>query len=183
MRDCHCQLCGRLPATDPLSAAVVQKGWTVVTVPDEGPRPAYAYTVGLWHSFSHAEASVFGREEKEMIRWLDTVGGHVAAGRVLHPVSGERPQAPGGSGERPETPGGGPGGAVMGPAEVFPRPALASWHRHLFGTALDFYRGQPVPMLQLVWSDQHGVLPWEPGCAEGCLAAQPRLWDLSLIHI
>ncbi len=32
-------------------------------------------------------------------------------------------------------------------------------------------------MLQLVWPDDDGVLPWEPGCAEDCLGAQPWLWD------
>jgi hypothetical protein len=160
VRDCHCQLCGRLPATDTLSAAVARRGWTVVSVPDDGPRDgvgAYAYTVGLWHSFAHAEASVFGRDELEMVRWLDTVGGQVESGRVLHPDR--------------------QGDDVLGPVEVFPRPALASWHRHLFGAAMAFYRGQPVPMLQLVWPDERGVLPWEPDCAEGCRAVQPWLWD------
>ena len=126
-------------------------------MPAGDQRPAYAFTVGLWHSFSHAEVAVFGRDEGEMVRWLDTVGGEVEAGRVLHP-------------DRQSD-------DVLGSQEVFPRPALASWHRHVFGPALAFYRGQPVPMLQLVWADRAGVLPWEPGCAEDCLAAQPWLWD------
>ena len=136
-------------------------------MPDDSGRPAYAFTVGLWHSFAHAEASVFGRDEREMIRWLDTVGGEVEAGRVLRPQSGGHPRAPGD--RQPDD--------VLGPVEVFPRPVLASWHRHLFGPALAFYRGQPVPMLQLVWPDERGILPWEPGCAEECVGAQPWLWD------
>ena len=129
----------------------------MVSVPAEGRRPAYAFTVGLWHSFAHAEASVFGRDEAEMARWLDTVGGEVEAGRVLNPDR--------------------QGDDVLASVEVFPRPALASWHRHLFGPALAFYRGQPVPMLQLVWPDEHGALPWEAGCTPSCVAAQPWLWD------
>jgi uncharacterized protein DUF4262 len=157
VRECHCQLCGQLPATDPLAGHVARRGWGVVSVPPEGRRPAYAFTVGLWHSFSHAEASVFGRDEDEMARWLDIVGREVKTGRVLLPDR--------------------LGDDVVGTVEVFPRPALASWHRHLFGAALAFYRGQPVPMLQLVWPDRQGVLPWEPGCADECLSAQPRLWD------
>jgi hypothetical protein len=155
-------LCGRLPAVDPLAGHVARRGWSVVSVPAEGRRPAYAFTVGLWHSFAHAEASVFGRDEREMVRWLDTVGGEVEAGRVLHPDRQADDVLAGVAGEG---------------AEVFPRPALASWHRHLFGPALAFYRGQPVPMLQLVWPDDRGVLPWEPGCGADCLAAQPWLWD------
>jgi hypothetical protein len=145
------------PATDPLAADVARRGWAVVSVPAEGPRPAYAFTVGLWHSFAHAEASLFGREEQEMVRWLDIVAGEVKTGRVLLPDR--------------------LGDDVVGEVEVFPRPALASWHRHLFSAALAFYRGEPVPMLQLVWADPDGVLPWESGCAEDCLAVQPRLWD------
>jgi hypothetical protein len=157
VRECHCQLCGPLPATDPLAGHVARRGWGVVSVPAEGRRPAFAFTVGLWHSFSHAEASVFGRDEDEMAGWLNTVGRAVKGGRVLLPDR--------------------LGDDVLGAMEVFPRPALASWHRHLFGAALAFYRGQPVPMLQLVWPDLDGILPWEPGCDDECLAAQPRLWD------
>jgi hypothetical protein len=157
VRECHCQLCGRLPATDPLAGTVARRGWGVVSVPPEGRRPAYAFTVGLWHSFAHAEASVFGRDEDDMVDWLDTVAAAVQAGRVVHPDR--------------------QGDDILGSAEVFPRPALASWHRHLFATALSFYRGQPVPMLQLVWPDEAGVLPWEDGCAADCVGAQPWLWD------
>src|SRR5207237_3193659 len=73
VRECHCQLCGPMPATDPLAAHVARPGWSVVSAPAEGPRPAYAFTVGLWHSFAHAEASLFGRDEDEMVRWLDVV--------------------------------------------------------------------------------------------------------------
>jgi hypothetical protein len=157
VRECHCLLCGCLPSAHGLVGRVARRGWSVESVPPEGRRPAYAYTVGLWHSFSHAEVSVFGRDEAEMARWLERVAGEVEAGRMLHPDR----QAD----------------DVLGSHEVFPRPALASWHRHLFGPALAFYRGQPVPMLQLVWADRAGVLPWEPGCAEDCLGAQPWLWD------
>jgi Domain of unknown function (DUF4262) len=157
VRECHCQLCGPMPATDPLAAGVARRGWSVVSVPGEGPRPAYAFTVGLWHSFSHAEAAVFGRDEDEMVDWLNTVGRAVKRGRVLLPDR--------------------LGDDVLGEVEIFPRPALASWHRHLFGAALAFYRGQPVPMLQLVWPDLDGILPWERGCDEECVTAQPRLWD------
>ena len=132
----------------------------------EGRRPAYAFTVGLWHSFGSAESSVFGLDEAEMTGWLDMVGSEVMAGRVLHPGSG----APGTPDDQPDE-------GFLGPLSAYPRPALASWHRHLFGPALAFYRGQPVPMLQLVWPDDRGLLPWEPGCAAHCLEAQPRLWQ------
>lgn len=151
--------------TGAVAADVARRGWSVVSVAAAGARPPYAFTVGLWHSFGSAEVAIFGREEAEMVGWLDMVGGEVEAGRVLHPGSG----GPRDSGDGPDD--------FLEPLGAYPRPALASWHRHLFGTALAFYRGQPVPMLQLVWPDERGLLPWEPGCAADCLDAQPRLWE------
>ena len=167
VRECHCQLCGPMPATDPVAAHIARRGWSVVSVPAVGRRPAYAFTVGLWHSFSHAEASMFGQDEEDMVDWLDTVGRAVKRGRVLLP---DRL----GDDVLDSMEARGSGGV---PLMVYPRPALASWHRHLFGAALAFYRGQPVPMLQLVWPDVDGILPWEAGCDDECLAAQPRLYD------
>src|SRR5919108_2232144 len=36
VRECHCQLCGSMPATDPLAGHVAGRGWGVVSVPAEG---------------------------------------------------------------------------------------------------------------------------------------------------
>ena len=157
VRECHCRLCGRLPATDPLAGHVARRGWDVVLSPAEGHRTASAFTVGLWHSFAHAEASVFGRKnEDEMIRWLETVGAEVKTSQCSSAgwVSD-----------------------VVGTTGVFPRPALGQLAPARFWRRADLLPGPPVPMLQLVWPDRDGVLPCGEGCADDCLAAQPRLWD------
>lgn len=130
---------------------IERRGWRVVA------GDGYAFTVGLWHSFGSAEAAIFGLVEDDMVRWLSAVGGAVEGGRMLYPDR--------------------QGDGILGSFDVFPRPALASWHRHLFADALRFYRGQPVPVLQLVWADGRGLLPWEPGCEDSCRLAQPPLWD------
>src|SRR5436309_659753 len=100
MRDCHCQLCHGL--SGPLVAGVARRGWAVVAVGAAAGRPAYAFTVGLWHSFGSAEASVFGRDGEEMVRWLDTVAGEAESGRILNPDR--------------------QGDDILGDVEVFPRP-------------------------------------------------------------
>ena len=33
VRECHCLLCSRVPATDPLAGHVARRGWSVVSVP------------------------------------------------------------------------------------------------------------------------------------------------------
>jgi hypothetical protein len=156
MRECQCRLCRRTgapPDGDRLADEVARRGWATVSLPVDARRPAYAFTVGLWHSFGHAEVAVFGRPEPEMLGWLDTVGGAVQAGRVVRPD--------------------GSSDDVVGGVSVFPRPVLAGWHRHLFAAALGFYRGQPVPMLQLVWSDEDDVRLWDRAAAAPVPAGWP----------
>ncbi len=100
----------------------------------------YAYTVGLWHSHGHPEVVIFGLVEGE--HRLEKVGAEVADGRVLPPDQGDDD--------------------ILGDVAVTRRPVLATWHRRLFPAILEFYRGQPVPIVQLVVDgDEH----------------QPRLWD------
>jgi hypothetical protein len=111
-------------------------GYEVTTVDD----PSYAYTVGLWHSHGHPEVVLFGLPDGESR--LEKVGSLVAGGRVLPPDQGDDD--------------------ILGDVTSERRPVLATWHRRLFPAILEFYRGQPVPVVQLVL-----------GAGEG----QPRLWD------
>jgi hypothetical protein len=41
---------------------------------------------------------------------------------------------------------------ILGDRAAQRRPVLATWHRRLFPVLLDFYRGQPVPVVQLAWA-------------------------------
>ncbi|MGH8998232.1 MAG: DUF4262 domain-containing protein [Acidimicrobiia bacterium] len=94
----------------------------------------YAFTLGLWHEFGHPEVVVFGADSTQLERWCVRVGEAVADGKVLRPDGLE---------DR----------ILDDEVVVCPRPVLAGWHRHLFAAALDFYRGQPVPVVQLVRPD------------------------------
>jgi hypothetical protein len=108
-----------------------------VVVGEDAP---YAYTVGLWHSHDHPEVTLFGLPDADLR--LEKVAAQVADGRVLPPDQGDDD--------------------ILGDVPVERRPVLATWHRRLFPALLDFYRGQPVPVVQLA---VHGEL------------FQPRLWD------
>lgn len=111
-------------------------GFEVVTVDD----PPNAYTVGLWHSYGHPEVVLFGLPDGH--GRLEKVGALVAEGRELPPDQGDDD--------------------ILGDITAERRPVLATWHRRLFPAILEFYRGQPVPVVQL-------VVPGDNG--------QPRLWD------
>ena len=105
-----------------------------------GDGGGYGYTVGLWHSHGHSEIALFGLDDTETR--LEAVAVAVAAGRVLPPDRGDDD--------------------VLGDVGAERRPVLATWHPRLFPALLEFYRGQPVPVVQLVVEGVEG---------------QPRLWD------
>ncbi|HEY3239532.1 MAG TPA: DUF4262 domain-containing protein [Acidimicrobiia bacterium] len=111
-------------------------GFEVVTLTE----PPYAHTLGLWHSYGHPEVVLFGVPDAE--GRLDKVGVLVAEGRVLPPDQGDDD--------------------ILGDITAERRPVLATWHRRLFPALLEFYRGQPVPVVQLVVKGG---------------GDQPRLWD------
>jgi len=140
VRNCHCLLCSGGKSKDPLAAEVADRGWYVLVDAGDGERPASAFTIGLWHSFDHAELALFDLDPADMAAWLEGAAEQVAAGRILCPDG------------RPD--------GVLGALPVVGRPVLACWHRHFFAGALRFYRGQVIPILQLVWAD-----------------APPRLWQ------
>lgn len=151
MPNCYCVVCAGSADDHPAGPAVARRGWDLVLA------NGGAHSVGLWHSYGSAEVAIFGRGVAEAMIWLGRVADAAAQGRLINPDVAEDD--------------------VLGALTVYPRPVLASWHRHAFPGALAFYRGQPVPIVQLVWPDADDRLPWEPGCADGCRLGQPRLWS------
>ena len=161
-KPCTCDICG----TRVHSSADAGLARTVARVEKFGfslqggadydeDEPDWAYTIGLWHSFRVPELSMFGLDVEDMVGWLDEAAGLVTRGL------------------RPE-----PGDVVPGVLEGFllqVRPVDTSWYEGLFGQLLGFYGG-PVPMLQLVWPDKKGRLPWEEGVGARCHEWQPQLW-------
>lgn len=116
-------------------------GHEVVVVDD----PPYAYTIGLWHSAGHPEVVLCGLPDAR--ERLEKAAGEVAGGRVLPPDQGEDD--------------------ILGDLAVERRPVLATWHHRLFPALLDFYRGQPVPVVQLAVTGLEGPLKLWDRCPPG----------------
>lgn len=147
MRECHCQVC----------AGQRPGGWRVDHVTTAAEQGGFGFTVGLWHHFGSPEVAIFGLDSPVRDRYFARIGTAAAEGRFVCPDQSED--------------------EILGEIVVVPRPVLSGWHRHVFPAVLDFYRGQPVPVVQLVWPDAAGRWPWDRGCEPDCIAAQPRLWD------
>lgn len=146
-RECYCLIC----------VGGGPRGWSAEDTPADGARSGFSFTVGLWHHFASPEVAIFGLDAPARMRYLARVGEAALDGRLVVPDQCQDD--------------------ILGDRVVVPRPALASWHRHVFAAVLDFYRGQPVPVVQLVWADHAGRYPWVPDCDPGCAHSQPRLWD------
>lgn len=160
---CHCIICVDHGDRDRLGnfdlrtiVHVKQYGWSVVLVPADGDRPGWACTIGLWHSHRTPELAVFGLDLYEMEEYLNGLGRSSAAGRPPRADVVDD--------------------AVMKDRPVTFRAVDLHWYRAFFDGAVGFYRRPPLPYLQLIWPDEHGVFPWQPAVDPRVAAAQPRLW-------
>ncbi|MFI0349243.1 DUF4262 domain-containing protein [Actinomadura sp. 9N407] len=160
---CECILCRDYGDRDRMDnfrlrtiVHISQYGWSVVLVPADDQGPGWAYTVGLWHSLRSPELAMFGGDVYEMEEILNRLGREAGEGRP--PAEGERRDD-----------------AVRGRPAAF-REVDTGWYGGAFPGALAFYRRQPLPFLQVVWSDQAGLYPWQPGTELPFRRAQPWLW-------
>jgi hypothetical protein len=140
---------------------VRKHGCHIVGISGDERGPGYAFSVGLFANYCHAELIVFG------LRWEDDAGlindvrdrvaaGHsYAAGDVCDDL-------------------------LIDHRVCFVEVPLSAYHDYL-GIALWFYAKspRPFPCLQIVWPDREGRFPWEAGCDEGVERLQPVLRGFS----
>lgn len=162
-RECHCLLC-----QDPVEGnfwddrdrrnadTIQQFGWSSVGVHGDGQTPGWAYSIGMWHSLGHPEVAVFGFGSMAMMKVVNVVGDRVTQGKPFKPN------------ERRSD--------VIERYDVAIRPIQPKWYKSFFGAAIDFYQVPPLPMLQLIWPDRDGRLPWEPDADPAFAHLQPMLW-------
>ncbi|MFE7131898.1 DUF4262 domain-containing protein [Streptomyces sp. NPDC057638] len=166
---CRCVIChdyGDRDAADPMDRRTVEQiqehGWSVVMVPADDEGPAFAYTIGLWHTHTVPELALFGLDIHTMHHQLNTLG-HAAVGGAVLDSGTEHP------GIVPEYP------VVLKTADL-------RWYRQYFGRAIAFYRRPPFPVLQVVWPNPAGRFLWQPGIGERYQQSQPHLWLKPVEH-
>jgi Domain of unknown function (DUF4262) len=154
--DCSCYLCSDTnPGRDAsLVETVREHGWSALRVVGGGPE--FAYTVGLWHTFRRPEIVMFGLGGEGMQIWLNTCVNLYTDGDW--PADGE------------------PFPGVIDGHTTQLRDVHESWRDALFGAAHRFYRGQPVPVRQLVWPDRDGLWPWNESATPSSHNRQAFAW-------
>jgi hypothetical protein len=135
---------------------IEEVGWSIEGIPADDEGPAFAYTIGLKHSFEHPELIVFGLPPEVAQSILNEVGQRIS--------NGERFDLDKPYGELLEN----------HPVRFRKVRAEASF-REFVGYALWFYRGQNFELLQLLWPDRSGRFPDASDAADGLRQAQPLI--------
>lgn len=137
---------------------IASKGWAVEPVPARGdtdpPVPGYAYTIGLPEAVGFPDIVVFGLTPAAASGLLEMVVDLLRAGTEI-PIGAE----------------------VVGLYDGELRAAFATveveqW-AEMFATGMAWRRGEPFDLVQLLWPDRNGFLPYEAGFDQRMRHAQP----------
>ena len=153
-----------IPHAEKIEWMIETNGWALEAVAPRAdtdpPTPAYAYTIGVPALVGFPEVAVFG---------LTPVAANGLLGLVVDACRGGT--------EIPL------GVEVVGLLDNDLRCAFASGrHRRRYGpffaTAIAWYRGEPFELVQLLYPDRNGFMPYEVGYDQRMRLAQPVLGTL-----
>jgi hypothetical protein len=130
-------------------------GWHVIMIGEDDEGPAFAYSIGLFKSFSHPEIIIFGLDVNLMHRMINLIGEEARQGRLFD--DGESAS-----------------GILEGYDVRFLNVARQHYHEHV-GYARWFYKGDDFPLLQCIWPDMQGRFPTDAGFARALRPRQPLL--------
>jgi hypothetical protein len=145
---------------DKIAWMIETRGWAIEpvaahpeTVP---PAPGYAYTIGFETAFSFPEVVIFGLTPVAASGLAGLVADFLGSGTEL-PV--------------------GPlfTGLLDNELRCALLPVDVAEHVQLFEAAVAWNGGAGFRMVQLVWPDRSGWLPWEPGFDQKLRLAEPVL--------
>jgi hypothetical protein len=126
-----------------LLADIERVGWHIVGIDADEKGPGYAFSVGLFHSFEHAEIIMFGLPHETAARIINIIGIQVQGGTRFSANDQSRDVAEG----------------LPVAFKMVPRDS----YREYIGYALWFYRSLEFPVLQCVWPDKSGLFAWQDG--------------------
>jgi hypothetical protein len=134
------------------------RGWALVSVAPAGGRTGFCYTIGMTRHHDHPELLASGLPTREARALLDDLVERVRGGQRLR------------------------AGEVLTPDGEYRLQLLRVADPGQLDHAQAVYAGPrtPVQALQVVWSDEAGHWPWQPGWG-GQLSDQP-LFGLPLHH-
>jgi hypothetical protein len=136
---------------------VREHGWHVVKVLAEGDLPEFAYSIGLFHTFGHAEVLIYGLPSDSTHVIINDLGDQVRASRRY--AAGQTTDE-----------------FLEGYDCTFRAIPRSQYAEHL-GGALSFYNHEDFPAIQLVYPDREGRWPWQDGVSDSFRRHQLVLAD------
>ena len=138
-----------------LIADIERYGWHIIKVLEDQKGPGFAYSIGLFHSYSHAEILVIGLRLDSMHQIINCIGEEIKSGKQF--VDGREYSD-----------------ILPGYDSAF-RNVDRKFYKDYLGCALWFYEGGSFPVLQCVWPDKQSKFPWDDGFNKKLTARQPVL--------
>ena len=150
---------GLHPADRKFLSQIEEHGWNVTKVfRKEGETgPEWVFSAGLFHFYQHPEIVIFGLPLDTMHKIVNNIGDEVKKGKIFEP--GKEYQE------------------ILARCGCLFRTLNPRHPKAYLGGAIWFYEHDPFPVLQCFWPDKEGKYPWEPGCAEFAISAQPLLFE------
>lgn len=136
-------------------------GWHVTSVVplagDEGDQ--WSYSTGLFYHFQHPEIIILNETSDLRHSMINAIGKRVRQGEKFEP---ERSYAD----------------ILADGYYVQFRPVDVSHYKDWVNSSIWFYDSEPssFPLLQCFYPDMNGKFPWEPGCEQWAVKAQPLLF-------
>lgn len=147
-----------IPHAEKIEWMIETNGWAlepVAAVPDETPpRPAYAYSIGMPDAVGFSDVAVFGLAPVAA-NGLVTLVADACRGGTEIPIGVELV------------------GLLDNELRCYFAPVDTVEHAHYFGTAAAWYRGEAFNMVQMMYPDRNGFMPYEAGFEQRMRFAQP----------
>ncbi len=135
---------------------IANHGWHIVGIKDDPGAPAYAFSVGLFHTLGQPEVCIFGLDSTStMGQIINQVGSLMKTGETFEDWH-----------ESDDV--------LDGYSMMFRQVDQQHYAEH-FGYARWFYEGDDFPMLQCVWPDHQHKFPWDSQFESELIACQPVL--------
>ena len=138
-----------------VSRDVAQSGWHVIGVIGDEKSPPFGYSVGLFETFKHPEILILGVEPKTAMGLVNDLGRAIECGSVF--AHGAKTTD-----------------LIEGYACVFVKVPAKKYPAYV-ARATAFYGDAAFPLLQCVWPDRDGHLPWDSGYEKALASEQPVL--------
>ena len=135
---------------------VAKYGWHVMNVLDDAESPGWSYSIGLYHTFGHAEILVFGLDFELMHSMINSIGEDIRSGKRFE-VDQQYADL------------------IESYSCTFKR-VNPVWYEAFLGFATWFYEGEDYPVLQCFWPDFEAHFPWEASFNKDLSYAQPLLF-------